>query len=203
LLIKDFILKKSPTIFQYITLNFDLNVGLNRSIGQNTIKSYSYPHLTIEYFKRRKYKNPYLNITGNILYPINKNFLAGIQSGIYIYFLEEYISSAKRTTVSIPIQLTARYNLLTLKENSIGINLAAGLNFFKIYDRIEQYKNGQLLNASVFYSINKKNLLKIGIEKQIDNVSFYVYKASEYEANQIFKYKINRLSIALSYGIEL
>ncbi len=179
----------------------EVNIGLNNSIGKNIIKSYSSPHVTIQYFKRQKYKNPYVNITGNISYPVNRNCLVGVQSGVYINFLEEYVSIAQRTTISVPLQLTVRYKLLISKENSLGINVAAGLNFFNVYDRIERYRDGKLLNASIFYLINNKHLLKIGIEKQIDNVTFYVYKLSEYNPNEIFKYKKNRLSIALSYGI--
>lgn len=157
-------------------ITFDFNIGLNNSIGNNILKSERYANITYGYYSRKKYKNPFTNFTGDILYPLSENCLLGVRSGVYVYILEEYISSAKRTTISIPLQLTGRYKLLSCRDNSIGINLTAGFNFFNIYDRIERYNNGKLLNASLYYLIRKKNILKLGIEKQIDNVSMYIDK---------------------------
>lgn len=181
----------------------DFNVGLNKSVGHDILKSKRYPNINIQYYQRKEYKNPYLNFTGNILYRLGNDCLLGIRSGVYIYIMEEYVSIAKRTTISVPLEITGRYKVFDIRNNSLGINLEAGFNFFNVYDRIERYNNGKLLGASAFYLIRKKHLIKFGVEKQIDNVSMYVYKINPYSPIQIFNYKINRLSFALSYGTRL
>ena len=90
---------------------------------------------------------------------MNVKIAFGLQTGIYVHFLERYFSNLQRTTVSIPLMATFRYNVMDIKMNQLGINLAGGMNFFDINISESHYriKNGTLFNASVFY-INKKAL---------------------------------------------
>ena len=183
-------------------LVYNIGVGLNKSIGKDESNFHFAGNTITQYFNRQKYRNPYLNITGSVSYPLIKNCLIVLKSGIYVYFLEEYFTGVQRTTVSIPIELTARYKLFTMNKNSLGLDLSGGLNFFKIDDILEHYGNGQILNASLYYLINNKHLIKFGIEKQIDDVAFDLYKISQYSGEKIFNYKLDRLSISLSYSIQ-
>ena len=180
-------------------LLFDLSIGINKSIGEDMLATKITGSNEIQYYKKKKYNHPYLNVTGTVLYPLTKDFSLGLKSGIYVYFLETYLTAAQQTSVSIPIELAGRLKILDMGKNSAGIDLSAGINLFNINDVTEHYGNGKLINISLYYLAKNKHLVKIGIEQQIDNVQFII---TEPNPNS-FNYKINRLAITLTYGIKL
>ena len=180
-------------------LLFDLSIGINKSIGEDMLATKITGSNEIQYYKKRKYSHPYLNVTGTVLYPLTKDFSLGLKSGIYVYFLETYLTAAQQTSVSIPIELAGRLKILDMGKNSAGIDLSAGINLFSINDVTEHYGNGKLINISLYYLAKNRHLVKIGIEQQIDNVQFII---TEPNPNS-FNYKINRLAITLTYGIKL
>ena len=180
-------------------LLFDLSIGINKSIGEDMLATKITGSNEIQYYKKKKYSHPYLNVTGTVLYPLTKYFSLGLKSGIYVYFLETYLTAAQQTSVSIPIELAGRLKILDIGKNSAGIDLSGGINLFSINDVTEHYGNGKLINISLYYLAKNKHLVKIGIEQQIDNVQFII---TEPNPNS-FNYKINRLAISLTYGIKL
>lgn len=184
-------------------LVYDIGVGVNKSIAKNRTTLHYTSSEIIQSFVRKKYKNPYINITGSVSCRLKKNFLIGFKSGIYIYILEEYSTDIQRTTVSIPLELSVKYKLFNVTKNSLGLEFSGGVNLFKIDDYIELYRGDEILNASLYYVINNRHLLKLGIEEQIDNVRFNVYYLRSSFSNEIFDYKLHRLSINLSYFIQL
>lgn len=180
-------------------LLFDLSIGINKSIGEDMLATKITGSNEIQYYKKKKYNHPYLNVTGTVLYPLTKDFSLELKSGIYVYFLETYLAAAQQTSVSIPIELAGRLKILDMGKNSAGIDLSAGINLFSINDVTEHYGNGKLINISLYYLAKNKHLVKIGLEHQIDNVQFII---TEPNPNS-FNYKINRLAITLTYGIKL
>lgn len=179
-------------------LLFDLSIGINKSIGEDMLATKITGSNEIQYYKKKKYSYPYLNVTGTVLYPLTKDFSLGLKSGIYVYFLETYLTAAQQTSVSIPIELAGRLKILDMGKNSAGIDLSAGINLFSINDVIEHYGNGKLINISLYYLAKNKHLVKIGIEQQIDNVQFIITEPNP----NLVNYKINRLAIFLTYGIK-
>ncbi len=179
-------------------LLFDLSLGINKSIGEDMLATKITGSNEIQYYKKKKYTHPYMNVTGTVLYPLTKNFSLGLKSGIYVYFLETYLTAAQYTSVSVPIELAGRLKILDMGKNSAGIDLSAGINLYSINDAIEHYGNGKLVNLSLYYLAKNKHLVKIGLEKQIDNVQYIFTEPNP----NLFNYKINRLAITLTYGIK-
>ena len=64
---------------------FDLNVGINKSIGANLLKTESILGNDVQYYSTQRYKYPYANVTSSALFRINKDFYLGLRSGLYIY----------------------------------------------------------------------------------------------------------------------
>lgn len=182
---------------------FDLNVGINKSIGANLLKTESILGNDVQYYSTQRYKYPYANVTSSALFRINKDFYLGLRSGLYIYFLQEYITSAQRTTVSLPLLLTSRLNIFRVNKNLTGLDLSAGINYFHIDDILEHYGSGRLINACFFYLVKEKHLLKIGLEQQADNVQYDIYKLNPNSSIRFFNYKIHRLSMCLTFGFQL
>lgn len=185
-----------------VKMVFDVNAGINKSIGSNLLKTQTISGNDIPYFSRRRYKHPQGTITGSALFQINKDFFIGLRSGIYIYILEDYATIAQRTTLSVPLLLTSRLNLFNINKNSAGIDLGAGINYFHIDDIIEKYGTGTLLNGSIFYLVKEKYLFKIGLEQQTDNVQFDLHIGNPSSSIRFFNYKIKRLSLCLTFGIK-
>ncbi len=185
-----------------VKMVFDVNLGINESIATNLLKTEIISGNHIEHYSRQRYKYPYANVTGSALFRINKDFYIGLRSGLYIYFLQEYITSTQRTTVSVPLLLTSRLNLFTINKNSAGIDLGAGFNYFHIDDIFEKYGSGTLLNGSFFYLVKEKYLLKIGLEQQTDKVQFDIYQMDPNSSVRFLNYKIQRLSMCLTFGIK-
>ena len=77
-----------------------------------------------------------------------------------------------------------------------------GALFFKIDDRVEVYTDGKIFNASAFCNINKTNKIKLGIEKQIDNVTM-AYTNVRYNTPSAYNYHLNRLSFSVSYCVQI
>jgi hypothetical protein len=183
-------------------LSFDLNASILKSVGRDIFKNYnsSINPLTITYYSRRKFIHPYLNVLGQIEYKISPGFAAGIQSGIYLHYLEKYFSNAERTTISIPVMLTVRHAILKIKSKPLGVEVGAGGIFFTVDDSQFKTINGKVYNASFYYHITPKSILKLGIEKEKDNVWFY-FKPDEQPTyqNETYRYPMNRLALILAY----
>lgn len=180
----------------------EINVGIKKSIGKDVLQTFvsSSNNATIEYYSKKKFNNPHLEVSADVLYSLHTKLKIGLKSGVHILFSEVYTSAAKKTSLSVPLQVSCRYSLYQFKENSLGLNISGGAILFQINgNNIEKYKNGMLFNTSAFYSI-KKNIIKFGIEKQIDNVTFYLNELNPYFTKEKFKYTINRLSLYLSYA---
>jgi len=184
-------------------IGIDLSFGLRKSFSNDLERTYTTEpsFARLEYYSRKKFDHPYFNLLTNFSYPITTNFKLGLQTGVYVHYLESYMSSKKRTTLTAPLQLTETYTLWKVKKNALGIAAATGLIFFSVDNYIEKFKNGALFNISVFYSKNNEGLLKFGIEKQIDYAIAYLKTISQYSPEDLFKYRIKRLSFAVSYGI--
>ncbi len=184
-------------------LSADVSFGIRQSFSNDILKMYSTEpsNVTIEYYSRRKYRFPYFNLLSNVSYGINKRIALGIQSGIYVHYQEKYSTGIKRTTITLPLQLTARFSMLNYKDNVIGFNVAAGILFFRLDEFIDTYNNSSLVNTSVFCKTKNGSILKIGMEKQADFVTVNLKNLSQYSPEETFKHPIKRLAFAISYGI--
>lgn len=178
----------------------EVNIAFNNSIGSNKLVDYTTPDDVTGHYQRKRYENPYVGLNAEFLYQPTSCFSIGLRSGITLHISEQYVSVAKRTTVSIPLQLSGNAKIADIGHNSIGLSIASGFSFFNIYDRIESYKNGKLLGAYLYYLTKNKNIFRLGLEKQIDNATIYVYKIDQYSIVKVFDYKLNRLSLSISYG---
>jgi hypothetical protein len=181
-------------------ISYDFNIGFLHPIGNDIVKTYrsNIQPLTVQYFSREKFVNPYYNLLVNFDYHINPKILIGLQSGIYNHLSERYFGYTK-SSISAPVMATAKIYIMNGKKNKFGIYIAGGKNFFNIKVHDDVIKNGALLNGSLFYTVNK-SIIKLGIEKQIDNGYIYYNPSNPFGQKETFKYKINRLSVALSYG---
>ncbi len=172
-----------------VKMVFDVNAGINKSIGSNLLKTQTISGNNIEYYSRQRYKHPQGTITGSALFQISKDFFIGLRSGIYMYILEDYATIAQRTTLSLPLLLTGRLNLFKINKNSAGIDLSGRINYFHIDDIFEKYGSGTLLNGSIFYLVKEKYLLKIGLEQQTDKVQFDIYQMDPNSSVRFLNYK--------------
>lgn len=186
-------------------LLIDLNIGLLTPIGNNELKTFesNINPFTIQYYHRKKLQHPSVNVLIGIKYPVTKKTSVGIKSGIYLRFKEMYTSTAQRTSIFLPLQLTTQYNLFTINNKWLAINAAAGMLFFDFAD-FERYHNSSMYNVSFSYPISGSSSLQIGMEKEADRVSLDVKKFNEsLYKDEIFKYKINRLFFHISYSIAI
>lgn len=184
-------------------INIDASFGLRLPVSNDVLKRYTTnpPYVMIEYFSRKKFSYPYFNLLADFSYGIGKKLKLGLQSGIYVHYREIYGSSTKRTTITAPLQLTVKYPVLAVKNKTIGVYAAAGVLFFSLDEFYEKYRNSALTNLSIFYKTKNGGLLKLGIEKQTDFVTVNLKNISQYVVEETFKYSLNRLSLALSYGV--
>jgi hypothetical protein len=186
-------------------ISLDVNVGVLHSIGKNIVNTYNsnINPLHIQYYSREKFKQPYFNILLSLNYALNRNFFLGLQTGIYTHFSEQYEGVSKPIIVSVPLMVTFRMKVTHIKANDLGINLAVGRTYFDIDANNINEKNGAILNASFFCHINKRSIIKFGIEKEIDNASLYFSAPNPLYKDETITYHINRLSVLLSYGFIL
>lgn len=186
-------------------IGIDLSFGLRKSFSNDLEKTFSTTpsFVTVNYYSRKKFEHPYFNLLANASYQLSNNSKLGLQSGIYVHYLERYSSVRKTASLSFPLQLTGRYTLWKVKNNLFGVDAAAGVLFFSIDGYSDKYKNAALLNLAVFYSKNNEGLLKFGIEKEIDYVITDLKQISQYSPEDVFKYSVKRLSFAISYGITI
>jgi hypothetical protein len=185
-------------------VNVDLNFNVYKSVGNEILKDYrtvdGYPSL--QYFDRQRFKNPFISLTGNVSYPIFQKFHIGLQTGVYMTFREIYQSYPPTNHFSIPLQATIKYEVLNSPKYSSGVIVAGGINFFNIYEVWARYKNAALYNGSFYYKRGKSSF-KIGVEKQIDNVTSYLKEFSSYTNEELYKYKLKRVSAFVSYGLTI
>ena len=186
-------------------LSFDLSAAVLQSVGKDKSQTYhsDVNPLTVEYFSRKQFKHPYFNLLGHISYSLNKRVSVGVQSGLYMHYLEKYFSNIQRTNLSMPIIGTVSYKLFDINTSKFGIDVSAGKIFYNIDEFQFKVKNGALYNMSVFYSPTKKSTIKLGAEKQVDNVWFYFTADEQGYQNETYKYQLNRLSLILSYSFKL
>jgi hypothetical protein len=155
-------------------LSFDLTASVLQSIGKDISTTYNsdISPLILIYLSRSKFKHPYFNVLGHVSYPVSSKVGLGLQSGLYLHYQEKYFSNVERTSLSVPVMATFSYKLFDINSAQLGIDMEAGKIFYNIDEFQFKIKNGELYNISVFYTLNKKNTIKLGVEKQIDNVSF-------------------------------
>lgn len=184
-------------------LSLEINIGALQSVGKDILKTYqsNIQPLTIEYFSRKRFERIYFNLLPNLTYAVNNRVSLGVQSGIYAHFYERYSGYTKPIFVTVPLMATARINITNIKSNKLGISMAGGKNFFNVDTYPYNLKNGWLLNTSFFYLINQKSIIKLGVDKQIDNGYVYHTPSNEFGKNETFKHNLNRVSIMLSYAI--
>ncbi len=185
-------------------LHLDINLGVLNSIGKNEMRTYNSTinPLQVDYYSQKKYKHSYINLQFHLKYPMSKKVSFGVQSGLYMHFSERYFNTTEHTSISIPLLATIDLTAKHFKTSLVGVSIAGGKNFFKIDDDEEVTKNGSLMNASIFYRF-KRNILKFGVEKQIDNVSFYYTAPNILRKNEKFSYHLHRLAILFSYGFTI
>lgn len=185
-------------------VNVDLNFNIYKSIGKEIIKNYQTTdgYVIIEYYEKKRNKNPFISFTGNVYYPIFKKIHIGLQTGIYMIFKEIYQSYPPTNHFSIPLQATLKYEALNRTKFSSGVIVAAGINFLYIDEVWARYKNAALYNGS-FYCKSGKSIFKIGVEKQVDNVIANLHEFSAYTNENLYKYKLSRVSGFISYGITI
>jgi hypothetical protein len=186
-------------------INIDLNFTILKSITNDILKNYvtEPSFVSVEYYKRKKFHYPYFNLLSDISYSVTNKLKLGLQTGMYVHYQESYSSQIKRTTLTIPVQITIKYPLLTIKNNTLGVNTATGIHFFSLDEYIDKYKNSALLNLSLFYTTKNGGLLKIGMEKQIDNVTVNLKNISQYSPQEKYKHCLNRLALSISYGVKI
>lgn len=181
-------------------LQFDLNIGLLKSVGKNISAMHHsgiYP-VGYHYNSREQFQHPYVNLLGHVNYRLSSRMNVGVQSGFYFHYYEQYFSAVERTTLALPIMTTLNYRLFNLKSNSGGIEIAIGKIFFHIIEPKVEVHNGNLYNVAAFYKIKNRSIFKLGVEKQVDHVTLTGFE-DEYPG-EIFKYKLNRMALAISYG---
>lgn len=191
------------TIMAQKKILFDLSFGLLKPISNDKLKTFESninPYV-VQYYQRKKLQHPSVNILVGSAYPLTKKLSVGIKSGVYLRFKETYTTYAKKTSVFIPLQLTAQYSLFTINDKWLGVNVAAGMLFFDFTD-FENYHNSLVYNASFSYPIGTKSSISIGLEKEADKVSLDVRKFNEnLYKDEIFKYNLNRLFLEVSYSL--
>jgi hypothetical protein len=183
------------------TISADINFSFLIPFGGSQIKNYNSKinHTSVSYFSRLRFDHPYFNLTPNVFYAITPRIKIGLQSGIYVHYLENYVLK-RRNTVSIPLQVTGRYSIWKSEKKSFGVNFAAGIIFFNL-NEYYKYKNSFSFNGSLFYSMYKGSIFKIGIKRQDDRVSQNL--TNPYFPSEVFKHTIKRLSISFSYGTSI
>ena len=184
-------------------LSFELSGSVLQSVGKDistVYNSHVNPIFSVYYLSRSRFKHPYFNILGHVAYSISSKIDVGLQTGAYIHYLEKYFSPVERTTLSIPVMATFNYKLIDINSKPFGIELAAGKIFYNIDGFPFKVKNGSLYNLSAFYTFTKKSAIKLGVEKQVDNVSVYLISDIPEYPNETYKYHLNRLSLMLSYS---
>ena len=194
----------NSNIFAQDKISYDLSVGVNQSIGKDVLKRFDDYTFSWLYYSRRKYNHPTATALITASYPLSHKFYLGLKSGVYIHFLEQYLSGLQRTTVSIPLTIVGSYKLKEINKKPFKVELSIGGLFFKIKDRLEQYTDAKLGNLSFVYKISNISDIKFGIEEQVDNVSFSYLKYDVTGPNVgVFNYTLNRTSLILSYSINL
>lgn len=184
-------------------LSVDLSLGVLKSVGRDlnsTYKSNNYP-LTIYYPSRHKFENPFLNIFIQGSYPLNRRMSVGLQSGLYVHFAEKFLTNVKYTKASVPVLANFSYKLFDINSNDLGISISGGKLFYSIDESVIKAKNASIYNLSAFYNVSNKSFIKLGIEKQNDNV-IITPDETEYPREK-YKYHLKRFSLFLTYGFKI
>ena len=192
------------SLFSQNKIRADIGASLLHSVGKDQFETYNsvINRFSFEHYSKKKFRHPYFNVMARIAFAFLPKLQLGLQSGIYVHYLEGYPSPERSTTLSIPLQLTGRYSIYNSGKNSLGIDLSAGLIFFNIrVGNLENHKNGNLFTGAIFYSINEQSIIKLGLEEQIDHVSDNVQAWGAGYQPEVFKYNIKRSALFLSYSV--
>lgn len=185
-------------------INIEAIIKANLPFSNNVTKEHNSTDAVepqILYWSRKKNTNPFFYALVNTNYLISKKIKAGIQTGIQFHFNEVHFIGIKRTYIALPLQATFDYAIPISTKNIIGVSFAAGGLFYKINDYVYKINNALLFNGSFFYKINKKQSVRIGLEKQIDNASFH-YNANNPNSKEVFNFSLKRLSLFAGYGFK-
>lgn len=170
--------------------SFSNDVSKTRIVGNNSTQ--------LSYNKRERYQRPYYYLFCNAYFHVSKKIAIGLASGVQAHFYPKHYNGLERTFVAVPIIITGDYNFSFFKKDVLGVFFAAGGQFYNVSYFGEQLHNSLIFTNAVFYKINKKGRIKLGIEKQIDFASVN-YKNSS-NTIEVFHYPLNRLSIFLGVG---
>lgn len=194
----------SNTLFAQKKITTSLDIVLHKSLFKDIIKTHGPEDniLSLEYYSRKKFTNPYISIKGIATYPVAKQLKISFKSGAYIYFSEMYTSYPAKTRVAIPVELNLAYEW-PLRKNTIGLSSDFGFLFFDINELTSRYRNAYLGNLALSYSVGKTGSLKLGLENQIDKASFNLKAINSYSKNESFKFCTNRISSFIGYSFHL
>lgn len=183
----------------------DATLAANFSFSNDIIKQHVSSDVVNPYtlyWTRKGNTNPFFKGLANFNYPVTQKLFVGLQSGVQFYIKEVHFIGIKRTFVAIPLQVNIDCEEPISEERSAGISIAGGGLFYHVNDYVYKINNALLFNASIFCKINKKQKIKFGVEKQIDNASFY-YGVNNPNSKEVFKFSINRLSLFLAYNVKI
>lgn len=189
--------QKSPVI--------RFNVLLKQSVGPDQLSVHYAPlnNIYIEHYTRKKFNNPQVELSGDILWGVSDRFHAGINSGLNLNFSETYLSSSRITSIAIPLRVVCQYKACKILSGHAGVEASAGLLLFKINDTpFEEYKSGAIYNGAVFYS-HKRHSFKAGFEKRADRVTFFADNINSPPIPEQFKYSIVRTALTLGWGFRI
>jgi hypothetical protein len=183
-------------------VSFEIDGSVLKSIGKDIPayhKSTTNPTLTYAYYSRLKYEKTYFNLLAHIQYNLTSCFSAGIESGIYFHLEEKYFSDMPENSVYVSMRVMLSDKIVDVKSKPLCIQFAAGPLFFNMQNKYAKLNNGATYSAKICYDWKKKRGLSIGIEKEIDNTTFYFYPLTSGYKAESYHFKLKRLSLSISY----
>lgn len=183
-------------------ITYEVDASVLKSIGKDIPayhQSTTNPTLTYAYYSRLKYEKTYFNFLARIQYNLTSSFSAGIESGIYFHLEEKYFSDIQENSVYVPIRIMLRHKIVDVKSKPLRIQFAAGPVFFHIQNKYTKLNSGKACNVNICYDLKEKRGLSIGIEKEIDNTTFYFYPLTAGYKAESYYFKLKRFSVSISY----
>lgn len=183
-------------------ITYEVDASVLKSIGKDIPayhQSTTNPTLTYAYYSRLKYEKTYFNLLAHIQYNLTSSFSAGIESGIYFHLEEKYFSDIPENSVYVSMRVTLSDKIVDIKSKPLCIQFAAGPLFFHMQNKYVKLNNGTIYSAKICYDLKEKRGLSIGIEKEIDNTTFYFYPLTSGYKTESYHFKLKRLSLSISY----
>ena len=172
------------------------NLGVSYSVNKASFKKYD---SIVEDFKYRRYKHPSILLNGDISFPLTKAFTVGGKLGMNIHTNEQYYVPVDRFVCNFTIQVAANYNFYQASRNIAGISFLPGVNLIFVSQFPFTITPGGLYTINLFL-IRKKHSFKLGLEKEIQKVTFY--DPTSNNGTQI-NYNTSSFLLFLTYGITL